>query len=89
VSARRRLPDLESWHRIVPADASASDLETATFGDYQAREETVFQEMRDRIERTSAGSGPPPANRYDRRSRSTDLAIRDVLAVAHRDPVRH
>jgi alpha-beta hydrolase superfamily lysophospholipase len=70
VSARRRLPDLESWHRIVPADATAEDLETATFADYQAREEAVFQEVRDRIERTSAGSGPPPANRYDRRSRS-------------------
>ena len=26
VDARRRLPDLEPWHRYVPADATASDL---------------------------------------------------------------
>jgi len=70
VSARRRLPDLEPWHRLVPGDAIAADLETATFADYQAREEAVFREVRDRIERTSTGSAPPPANRYDRRSRS-------------------
>ena len=34
VDARRRLPDLQAWHRVVPADATASDLETATFADY-------------------------------------------------------
>jgi alpha-beta hydrolase superfamily lysophospholipase len=70
VAARRRLPDLEAWHRIVPADATASDLETATFADYRVREDAVFREVRDRIERTSAGTAPPPANRYDRGSRS-------------------
>ena len=70
VNARRRLPDLESWHRYVPADATASDLETATFADYLRREDAVFREVRDRIEHTSAGSASPPANRYDRRSRS-------------------
>ena len=70
VDARRRLPDLESWHRYVPADATASDLETATFADYQRREDTVFRDVRDRIERTSAGSATPQANRYDSRSRS-------------------
>ena len=70
VDARRRLPDLESWHRYVPADATASDLETATLADYLRREDTVFRDVRDRIERTSAGSASPPANRYDSRSRS-------------------
>ena len=70
VDARRRLPDLESWHRYVPADATASDLETATLADYLQREDTVFRDVRDRIERTSAGSAAPPANRYDSRSRS-------------------
>ncbi len=30
----------------------------------------LFRDVRDRIERTSAGSGTPQANRYDRRSRS-------------------
>ena len=70
VDARRRLPDLEPWHRYVPADATASDLESATLADYLRREETVFRDVRDRIERTSAGSASPPASRYDTRSRS-------------------
>ena len=70
VDARRRLPDLESWHRYVPPDATASDLEKATLADYLRREDTVFRDVRDRIERTSAGSASPPANRYDSRSRS-------------------
>jgi len=70
VDARRRLPDLETWHSHVPADATASDLESATLADYLRREETVFRDVHDRIERTSAGSASPPANRYDSRSRS-------------------
>ena len=70
VSARQRLPDLQSWHHYAPADATASDLENATLADYLRREETVFREVRDRIERTSEGTAAPPANRYDRRSRS-------------------
>ena len=70
VDARRRLPDLQAWHRYVPADATASDLEAATFADYVRREEILFRDVRDRIERTSAGPAPAPANRYDARSRS-------------------
>ena len=70
VDARRRLPDLESWHRYVPKDATASNLERTTLADYLRREDTVFRDVRDRIERTSEGSAAPPANRYDRRSRS-------------------
>ena len=71
VSARQRLADLEAWHRYAPADATASDLDTATLADYLEREEAVFRDVRDRIEQTSVGSAAPPANRYDRRSRSS------------------
>jgi len=70
VDARRRLPDLESWHRYVPADATASDLESAGLAAYLRREDALFRDVRDRIERNSAGSATPPANRYDSRSRS-------------------
>ena len=69
VDARRRLPDLEPWHRYVPADATAADLGSATLADYLRREEILFRDVHDRIERTSAGS-LTPANRYDSRSRS-------------------
>jgi alpha-beta hydrolase superfamily lysophospholipase len=72
MDARRRLPDLEPWHRYVPADATASDLpDTTTLADYLRREDVIFQDVRTRIERTSAGTGVPPANRYDTRSRSS------------------
>jgi alpha-beta hydrolase superfamily lysophospholipase len=71
VDARRRLPDLEWWHRYVPDDATASDLETATLADYLRREDTVSRAVRERIERTSAGSASPAANRYDSGSRSS------------------
>src|SRR6188768_1184597 len=70
IDARRRLPDLQPGHRYVPADATASELETATFADYVRREEILFRDVRDRIERTSTGPAPAPANRYDGRSRS-------------------
>ena len=70
VDARRRLPDLEAWHRYVPADATAAELATATFADYTRREEILFRDVRDRIERTSAGPAAASANRYDGRSRS-------------------
>ena len=75
VDARRRLPDLEPWHRYVPADATASDLATATFADYMRREEILFRDVRDRIERPSAGGAAPSANRYDSRSRSHSSRI--------------
>ena len=49
VDARRRLPDLESWHRYVPADATASNLETAGLADYLRREDALFRDVGDRI----------------------------------------
>ena len=70
VDARRRLPDLQPWHRYVPADATASSLEKATFADYLRREDILFRDVHDRIERTSAGPAAAAANRYDGRSRS-------------------
>ena len=47
VDARRRLPDLQPWHRIVPTDWRASDSDTATLADYLQREDTVFREVHD------------------------------------------
>ncbi len=70
VSARRRLPDLQAWHRYVPADATASDLESASFADYLRREEALFADVRARVESTSPGPAAAQANRYDTRSRS-------------------
>ena len=71
LDARHRLSDLDSWHRYVRADATASDLsDSTTLADYLQREDAVFRDVHDRIERSSTGSAAPPANRYDPRSRS-------------------
>ena len=63
VDARRRLPDLESWHRYVPADATASDLETATLAEYLRREDTVFRRRprsdRAHVRRDGVAAGQP------------------------------
>ena len=75
VSARRRLPDLAVWHRHVPADATAADLETETLPGYLRREERIFRDLREHVEQVSAGSGPAQANRYDTRSRSHPLRL--------------
>jgi alpha-beta hydrolase superfamily lysophospholipase len=70
VSARRRLPDLQPWHRYVPEDATAASLEHATFAEYLRREEAVFAGVRAHVEYASTGPAPAQANRYDTRSRS-------------------
>ena len=75
MDARRRLPDLEPWHRDAPRDATAPDLEHATLADYLQREDAVFRDVHDRIERTASGSADARANRYDTRSRSSPSRI--------------
>src|SRR5688500_722572 len=53
LDARRRLPDLQPWHRIVPADAGVRNLTNAsTLAHYLAIEEGAFRTVRDRIEDT-------------------------------------
>ncbi len=71
VSARQRLPELEPWHRYVPADVTAAGLASATFADYLRREDDVFRAVRDRIETRPTTSTTLAFNRYDPQSRSS------------------
>src|SRR5262245_45452141 len=51
LDARRRLADLEPWHRIVPRDFRAADLTPrSTLADYRAIEDSAFRAV-DGIER--------------------------------------
>ena len=51
LDARRRLPDLEPWHRIVPRDFRAADLTPkSSLADYLAREDAAFRVVHDQIE---------------------------------------
>jgi alpha-beta hydrolase superfamily lysophospholipase len=66
LDARRRLPDLEPWHRIVPPDFRAADLTPqSTLADYLAREDAAFRVVHDQIERRLDPAWRVPANRYN------------------------
>ncbi|HYX19963.1 MAG TPA: alpha/beta fold hydrolase [Thermoanaerobaculia bacterium] len=52
----RHKPPLEAWHRPLPGEFRAADLQpTTTLADYLRREETLFSEM----EKTVMTPGPP------------------------------
>ena len=71
LDARRRLPDLQPWHRVVPPDAGVRTLTSAsTLADYLAIEEEAFRTVRERIEDTLDPAWKLPANRYNRAGRS-------------------
>src|SRR5688572_5934844 len=61
------LPDLQPWHQLVPgAELTAGEMDaTFTLERYLAREEEMFQEVRDRVEAPMAAAGASlVANRY-------------------------
>lgn len=87
LGARRRIPDLQPWHRISPHDGRAAELKlTSTLADYLAIEEDAFRTVRERIEDTLDPSWKLPANRYNRDGQShpsrlgTDWNRTQVLA---------
>jgi len=66
VSARRRLPDLEPWHRVVPRDFRASDLTSrSTLHDYIGIEDLAFNTVHEQIEQRLDRAARVPANRYN------------------------
>jgi alpha-beta hydrolase superfamily lysophospholipase len=66
LDARRRLPDLEPWHRIVPRDARAADLTShATLTDFLAIEDAAFRSVHEQIEQRLDAAWRIPANRYN------------------------
>jgi alpha-beta hydrolase superfamily lysophospholipase len=62
----RRLPDLEVWHRLVPADEiTAADVSPDfTLADYLAREDRVFAEVASAVASDSRLRNPSVPNRY-------------------------
>ncbi len=93
VNARRRLPDLQPWHRIVPRDLKASDVKaSSTLADYLAIENAAFQTVREQVEDRLDPAWKLPANRYNRDGRShwsrlgTDWNRTQVLTPAS-DPI--
>ena len=67
LSARRRLPDLQPWHRISPRDFRVADVKASTsLADYLAIEEEAFRTVHDQIEGRLDPAWKLPANRYNR-----------------------
>jgi alpha-beta hydrolase superfamily lysophospholipase len=72
LDARRRLPDLQPWHRIVPRDLRASDLTPrSTLDDYLAIEQAAFRVVHDQIEQRLDPAWRLAANRYYRDGHSS------------------
>jgi alpha-beta hydrolase superfamily lysophospholipase len=66
LDARRRLPDLQPWHRIVPRDLRASDVTPrSTLADYLAIEDAAFRVVHEQIEQRLDPAWRLPANRYN------------------------
>ena len=89
LDARRRLPDLQPWHRIVPPDFRAADLTASTtLADYLAIEDAAFRTVREQIEDRLDAAWKLPANRYNRDGLShpsrlgTDWNRTQILAPA-------
>jgi alpha-beta hydrolase superfamily lysophospholipase len=73
VDARHRHPDLQPWHRYSPpSELRASDMtDRFTLADYLAREQRVFDEVRQHVEDVVRPVSPFEVNRYVRSSRSS------------------
>jgi alpha-beta hydrolase superfamily lysophospholipase len=66
LDARRRLPDLQPWHRIVPRDLRASDVTPrSSLQDYLAIEQAAFRVVHEQIEQRLDPAWRLPANRYN------------------------
>lgn len=66
LDARRRLPDLQPWHRVVPRDLRAADLKpSSTLADYLTIEDEAFRTVREQVEDRLDPAWKLPANRYN------------------------
>ncbi|HEY5807526.1 MAG TPA: alpha/beta hydrolase [Povalibacter sp.] len=57
-------PSLESWHTFVPDELKASELAHASWSDYLAAENRVFDEVRTEVTEQLGPADRVPANRY-------------------------
>ena len=89
LDARRRLPDLQPWHRIIPRDLRAGDLKaSSTLADYLAIEDAAFRTVRERIEDRLDPALKVPANRYNPEGLSHPSRLGDGMGTARRSSLR-
>ncbi|HEY0207831.1 alpha/beta hydrolase [Acerihabitans sp.] len=59
-----RGPDLQLWHTFVPKDMHADEIDKATWADYIAAEDKLFQSVRENVTDKLDISQQTPLNRY-------------------------
>jgi alpha-beta hydrolase superfamily lysophospholipase len=60
----RRGAPLEAWHKYLPKDTGASEINDMTWGDYLAAEDTLFRQVHDAVTARLATRDQLPFNRY-------------------------
>lgn len=60
----QRKPDLEPWHTFVPQEMQASEIDKATWNDYIAAEDRIFDAVRLNVTDKLDPSQQTPLNRY-------------------------
>ena len=58
------LPELESWHRLVPQEMEVSELDAADWQAYLAAEATLFERLQRELIEPVTASGTAPYSRY-------------------------
>lgn len=93
LDARRRLADLEPWHRVVPRDFRSADLTSqSTLAQYLEIEEGAFRNVRSEVEERLAPEWKLPANRYNPDGHSSPRQLgtdwnRTQVLKPHGDPI--
>lgn len=57
-------PPLQPWHKFVPAELRASELDTADWSAYLAREASIFDSVRAEVSQKLEPDARVPINRY-------------------------
>lgn len=60
----QRGPALHRWHTWTADEMTASEIDNATFADYQAREATIFRDMKNKITDTLNADEKTAINRF-------------------------
>ncbi|MGE0623479.1 MAG: alpha/beta hydrolase [Pseudomonadales bacterium] len=75
VQARLRLPELQAWHRIALSGEFRADGVVASFAEYRALEERLFNELRERLLNDPDASDTFALGRYNPASEVSRLAF--------------
>lgn len=68
VAGLSSLPELESWHRVVPDELGAAAIDDSDWAAYLAAEARLFEQLQRKVIEPAKASGETTYNRYSRSS---------------------